>query len=107
MTDAEILDSWTLMSCYWRHRTDLVNLAVGACLTLCGLYRIQYGRTPTLEECQHAFWAILHIHPLFTQTILIDEKPHIKPDMHMTLGLCLARHVVQENWYFITNMPCP
>ncbi len=106
-TDEEILDSWTLMSCYRRHRTELVNLAVGACLTLCGLYRIQYGRTPTLYECQYAFWVILHVHPLFTQSILVDEKPHIKSDMHRTLGQCLARHVVQENWFYITRMPCP
>ncbi len=106
-TDEEILVSWTLMSCYRHHRTELVDLAIGACLTLCRLYKFQFGRPPTLYECQYAFWVILHVHPLFTKTILVDEKPHIKSDMHVTLGVCLARYVVKENWWFITNMPCP
>ena len=106
-TDEEILDSWSLMSCYKRHRPELVKLAEGACLMLCGLYRIQYGRFPTFGECQYAFWVILHVHPLYTQTILVDEKPHTKPDMHLTLGQCLARHVVQDNWGNIARLPCP
>ena len=102
-TDEEILKSWSLMSCYRRHRTELIQLAIGARSNVCKLYGVQ----PTLAQSQYAFWLALHTNDLFLKTILVKEKPHIKSDMHLTLGQCLARYVVRENWTYITSFRCP
>ena len=106
-SDEEILKSWDFLICYRRHRNELKELAKNASLLLCSLYRAQYGRFPTIDECQDAFWVILHQHDLFLKRILVKEKPHTPSVMHLILGRCLARYVVRENWTYITSFHCP
>jgi len=105
--DEATLQSWNLLTSYKRHKQELVNLAEGVCLSLCSTYKKHGQPLPTLAECQQLYWQTLRVHPLYWQTILQKEKPHITPNWYGPLVECLGRHIVQQHWKSITSIPCP
>lgn len=105
-TDEEVLESWSLLASYWRHRKDLRDLALAASLSLCRLWRKVGQGPPTCADCQENFAEVLVRHPLYTKVILRRERPHIPPDMYEALGQILARYTVHDNWLYIRGHPC-
>src|SRR6266700_2055606 len=105
--DEATLQSWNLIGSYKKHEQALVYLAMGVCLGLCGMYKKRGLHLPTLAECQQLYWQTLRVHPLYWQTILLQEHPYIPPIWYDPLVECLGRHVVQQNWMTITGVPCP
>lgn len=102
-----ILISWNLMPSYRRHRYELREFALKVCLIVCRMHRGLPGVVViTQAKCQEEFRKRLEQHPLFTKTILQQEKPHIPPSMYQTLGKSLAYYVVEQHWQYITSHPC-